>query len=96
MRDLPRIPIRRERQLEAIDDDECVAGYRAGLRGAPEPGPEASFSYWHGWRNGMGDSHRRPPDVASRELARDCVRNGMWEKLFGFPAKEEAPDEPPR
>lgn len=80
---MDRIPIRRERQMAAIDDDECVAGYRQGLRGEPEPGPDATFSFWHGWRNGMHDSHRLPSDEASRELAHDAVQNGMWEKLFG-------------
>lgn len=77
MSTIARIPIRREAQLGAIDDDDCVAGYRQGSRGAPEPGPEASFSFWHGWRNGMLDTRRLPRDDASRDLAADYLRNAQ-------------------
>jgi len=61
-------------ELAVLDGDDCVAGYCAGLDGAPEPGSDRSKSYWHGWRNGMMDSGRMPHDEASRKLAAEFVR----------------------
>lgn len=54
--------------------DDCVAGYRAGLDGTPEPGSDKSKSYWHGWRNGMMDKGRLPIDEAARNLVAEVVR----------------------
>ena len=51
-----------------------MAGYLAGLHGAPEPGSDKSKSYWHGWRNGMMDTGRLPHDEAARNLAAEVVR----------------------
>lgn len=66
-------PIRTKAELDALDDDECIAGYRSGLRGEPEPGSDKSKSHWHGWRNGMMDSKRMPHDADARALAREFV-----------------------
>ena len=67
-------PLSTAAELAFLDDDECVAGYRAGLGGAPEPGSDKSKSYWHGWRNGMMDTGRLPHDEAARNLAAEVVR----------------------
>ena len=67
-------PLSSVRELDVLDDDDCVAGYLAGLDGAPEPGSDKSKSYWHGWRNGMMDTGRLPHDEAARNLAAEVVR----------------------
>ena len=67
-------PLSTAAELAFLDDDECVAGYRAGLGGAPKPGSDKSKSYWHGWRNGMMDTGRLPIDGAARQLAAEVVR----------------------
>jgi ribosome modulation factor len=51
-------PLSTQAEYAALDDEECVAGYHAGLCGDSEPGSDKSKSYWHGWRNGMIDSGR--------------------------------------
>ena len=64
--------IRRAVALDRLDDTECVAGYLAGCEGKTCPA-SATYSFVHGWRNGMCDSGRRPIDEAQRELAADYV-----------------------
>ena len=61
-------------ELDVLDDSDCVAGYMAGLDGAPEPGSDKSKSYWHGWRNGIMDKGRLPIDESARNLAHEVVR----------------------
>lgn len=59
---------------DALDTDECVAGYRAGLAGeTQEPGSDKSKSYWHGWRNAMIDRGFAPPDAASAAFVAVCM-----------------------
>lgn len=67
-------PLSSVRDLDVLDEDDCMAGYLAGLHGAPEPGSDKSKSYWHGWRNGMMDTGRLPHDEAARNLAAEVVR----------------------
>lgn len=67
-------PISSVHDLAHIDDEECVAGYIAGLNGDPEPGSDKSKSFWHGWRNGMMDTNRLPIDEAARNLVAEVVR----------------------
>jgi ribosome modulation factor len=57
-----------------LDEDECLAGYRAGLDDEPEPGSDKSRSYLHGWRNGMADKGRLPISPEQREYAESYVR----------------------
>lgn len=66
-------PVKTKADLELLDDDEVVAGYMAGFKGAAEPGSDKSRSYWHGWRNGMVDSKRVRIDDAQMMLAREVV-----------------------
>lgn len=61
-------------ELDLLDIDDIVDGYRAGLRGASEPGSDKSRSYWHGWRNGMVDTNRMPMDAAMWALVREHIR----------------------
>lgn len=66
-------PVSTKADLDLLDTDEIVEGYRSGLRGAAEPGSDKSRSYWHGWRNGMADSRRMEPDVHMTMLCREIV-----------------------
>lgn len=50
-------------QLDALDGTEMVEGYMDGFRNEPEPGPNRSPSYHHGWWTGAADGKHRPtPD----------------------------------
>lgn len=66
-------PVSTKDDLENLDQDEMVEGYRAGLEGTAEPGSDKSRAYWHGWRNGMADKGRLPFDGAMARLAREVV-----------------------
>ena len=69
------LPIKTFADLELQNEDEMVAGYRAGLRGDPEPGSTFSRGYWHGWRNGVVDGRwNSHPDAAQQQLAEEIVR----------------------
>lgn len=68
-------PLTTAAELDLLDMDDCVEGYRAGLRGASEPGSDKSKSYWHGWRNGMMDSKRMSHDADAMALAGEFVRH---------------------
>lgn len=57
-----RIPVSTLAELDTLDDDEIVEGYRDGRAGEPEPGDNRSKSYWHGWRNGARDGGYTDPD----------------------------------
>lgn len=62
--------------LMMLDDADIAAGYSAGLEGAPPPASDRSKGYWHGWRNGLVDSGRRPADAAQLALHQDIERAG--------------------
>lgn len=55
-------------ELELLSPDEMSAGYAAGLNGAPEPGPERSRAYHHGWRVGSFDAGYLAVDLAHQHL----------------------------
>lgn len=63
-------------ELMMLDDDDVAAGYQAGLEGAPSPASDRSRAYWHGWRNGLVDSGRRPADAAQLALSFAIDRAG--------------------
>lgn len=56
-----------------LSEDDCLAGYLAGLRDEPEPGSDKSRSFFHGWRNGRADRGHVELDEAQREYARRYV-----------------------
>ena len=64
-------PVETVADLSTLNDEEIVEGYRAGLRGAPEPGNDMSRSYWHGWRNGSSDAGHRAADTSQSKLAHE-------------------------
>ncbi|UYO50296.1 hypothetical protein KQX64_06900 [Rhodopseudomonas palustris] len=65
-----RTPVRTTLDLASLDDGEMREGYAAAWRGEPCP-PEASRSFWHGWRNGCVDNGRAEVDEHMRALARE-------------------------
>lgn len=76
-----RIPVTKASELDALDDRDVKAGYDAGRNGREEPGVGFNRDFWHGWRNGMMDSHRMKPDAASQALAHDVIESGWLKQL---------------
>lgn len=61
-------PVETVADLNNLDEEEIIAGYRAGLDCADEPGSDKSRGYWHGWRNAQSDRGRVPPDIHQQRL----------------------------
>tara|TARA_B100001939_G_C16629384_1_gene482766 strand:+ start:286 stop:504 length:219 start_codon:yes stop_codon:yes gene_type:complete len=68
-----RTPIKKKIMLNCLNNEEVVEGYLDGLENAPEPHGNRTYSYWHGWRNGMVDGGFREKDDAQILLAHDYV-----------------------
>jgi hypothetical protein len=66
-------PVSTLTDLESLDSDQVMEGYRSAERGDPEPGPNRGRSFWHGWRNRMMDMGAMDHDEAARDLAREYV-----------------------
>lgn len=66
-------PVRTKADLDSLDFVDILNGYLSAERGDPEPGPNRGRAFWHGWRNRMIDLGELPPDVASRQLARELL-----------------------
>lgn len=64
-------PVATLSDLEKLDADEMLDGYRSGLAEEPQPGSDKSKSFWHGWRNGMMDRGKLPHDDAANALVRE-------------------------
>lgn len=60
-------PVRTPSDFRSLDEGEVLEGYLDGFSGL-ELTPPYSRSYLHGWRNGMIESERCPPDDAYIEL----------------------------
>ncbi|HEX2943579.1 MAG TPA: hypothetical protein VHO91_21165 [Rhodopila sp.] len=56
-------PVRTIADFKSLDEGEILEGYLDGFSGLT-PHPPFSRSYLHGWRNGMIESERCPPDDA--------------------------------
>lgn len=63
-------PVSTLEDLDNLDSDEIVQGYRDWRQGDPEPGENRGRAYWHGWMNAARDHYQSPPTWASGELAR--------------------------
>lgn len=55
-------------ELDALDDDELMAGHLSAEKGDPEPGGNHSRSFHHGWRTRMMDLHEIPIPIEHRML----------------------------
>lgn len=62
--------VRTLEDLDSLDEQDMIDGYRDGLAGEPEPGPNRGRAFWHGWRSGMMDRGLLPLDEAAQTLAR--------------------------
>ena len=60
-------------QLNQLDEDAMVLGYRAGFDNRPNF-TEKNPAYWHGYLNGQVDGNHMPISEAQRELARAYVQ----------------------
>lgn len=69
------IPVETAEDLNGLDEDEIVAGYRSGFHGEPEPGSDKSRAFWHGWRNGRVDIGLAKPDIHQDRLIRSLYPN---------------------
>lgn len=76
-------PVTTAEELDSLDSDDIVEGYRDGRANEPRPTGNRSKGYWHGWRNGQVDGHHAKSDPAMRLLIADCRRKGR----IGFGSK---------
>jgi hypothetical protein len=60
--------------LNSLDEDEVIAGYRDYQKGDPEPGANRGRAYWHGWMNAARDHGERPATIAARQLAHEYLK----------------------
>lgn len=67
--------------LDALDDDLVVAGYRAGLRNQPDY-TQTSQDYWHGFMNGQVDGHHIPMSEYPTNFE-PGVREALFRRVFG-------------
>ena len=68
-------PVTTVQDLDSLNDDEIMAGFEAGLDGAPEPYDSQTRSYWHGWRNGAVEGGHMRRDDAQRALTEAIQRH---------------------
>ena len=64
------LPVETLEDLERLDQDDVLAGYRFGLDCEIEPGSDRSRGFWHGWRNAQTDRGRAKMDEHQSKLAR--------------------------
>lgn len=67
--DAPFAPVATLDDLNSLNDDDILDGYRSWNRGDPEPGANRGRAYWHGWCNAARDHHDLPVTPASMQLA---------------------------
>ena len=77
-----KVPVTDPEDLDALDGDEMVAGYRSAAKDDPEPGGNHSRAFWHGWRNGMMDRGFMNSDSAARELVANMRKRGDFARMF--------------
>lgn len=71
-----RIPVKTKADLETLNSDEILEGYRDGYWGDLKCGDNRSRSYWHGWRNGRVDGGYAETDDAQMLLVHDVRGKG--------------------
>ncbi len=69
-------PVRTKADLESLDHEQIIEGYRSAERGDPEPGPNRGRSFWHGWKTKMMDMGELEIDDAARSLVREVAPGG--------------------
>lgn len=86
----PFAPVGTLADLDTLNEDEIVAGYREFRRDDPPPGANRGRAYWHGWRNAARDSGMIEGDDAMAALAAEYVRR------TGRCLSKPCPPTPPR
>lgn len=66
-------PVATLADLDALNDNDIVSGYREFRPGDPEPGLNRGRAYWHGWCNAARDKGHREACPESRRLAHEYV-----------------------
>lgn len=77
-------PVATRADLDTLNADEILAGYREFRKGDPEPGPNRGRGYWHGWRNAARDHGQIEGDAAMASLAEELVRSGYFRSRGGL------------
>lgn len=75
-------PITTEADLDALDQDLIVAGYRAGFHNTPDY-TQRDQAYWHGYMNGQVDGHHMPISREQEVLASNLIDTGYFRRIFG-------------
>ena len=75
-------PVTTVEQLNALDSDLCLAGYRAGFGFTEVNYMQKDPAYWHGYRNGQVDRGLEPITPEQCQLAREAIASGMFDGLF--------------
>lgn len=70
-------------ELDAMDSDLMVEGYRAGLGYIQVNYTRKDKAYWHGYLNGQVDKGEIPISPEQRALARAIVQRGDLSVIFG-------------
>lgn len=61
-------PVTTVEQLDALDSDLLVLGYRHGLKSTPDY-TQRDQAYWHGYLNGQVDCGAAPVSEEQQQLA---------------------------
>lgn len=75
-------PVTTMEQLDAMDDDLILTGYRAGLGFIAVNYMEKDPAYWHGYRNGQVDRGLEPASPQQSQLARAFIDSGRGREMF--------------
>lgn len=67
------LPVYTLADLDSLNQEDVIEGYRDGRANEPAPGDNRSRAYWHGWRNGQADGGYTEPDQAQQDLAREFL-----------------------
>lgn len=65
-------------ELDALNQDEIVAGYLAGLGNMPDH-TKRDQGYWHGYMNGLVDQGLMPISTEQQQLARAIYKETFAE-----------------
>jgi hypothetical protein len=71
-REMPFRPVTTVEQIDAMETDTVVRGYRAGFKNTPDY-TQREQAYWHGYLNGQVDGKHMQISDEQRQLARAVV-----------------------
>ena len=68
-------PVSSLADLNTLEKEDDLEGYRSAERGDPEPGDNRGRAFWHGWCNRMRDIGELPPCHHAASLAKECLEH---------------------